>query len=444
MKKIIYFITISTLFFAINLKVDAAASLSAPSSVYKGSSFTVRVNLSGVAAWEVHVSATGPVSRCSINAADATSNANNGSKSYSATCKATGTGTIKLNLSGNTTTESGSKVNISSSKTISVTNKTSSSSSNSTSKSTSNNQASTKSSTNTLSSLSVEGQKISPDFSKDKTEYTLIVENNTQKIKINATTSDNKAKVEGIGEKEVKEGENKFEIVVTAENGDKKTYTLNVTVDSKPIIVTIDGEDYTLIKKKEELPELEITHEDTTLSIEEQDIAAYRIDSLGYILVGLKDSEGNIKLYKFDSFKDASKPFEYTLFRQFNAPDMYIVYLDFPEKLIPKNYKKYKEKINGEEVAVYKFSKNSKYSLFYGANIETGEKNIYKYDSKEKSFQIYDREEAKSIEDKIDDITLVLIGLIGICSFLLLIIVILLITRKKNKRPKIKAKQLEG
>ena len=85
MKKIIYIILPIITFFILTLKADAAASLSAPSSVTNGSSFTVTANVSGVAAWEVHVKATGPVSGCVINVADSDAIANNTSKKFSAT-----------------------------------------------------------------------------------------------------------------------------------------------------------------------------------------------------------------------------------------------------------------------------------------------------------------------------------------------------------------------
>ena len=438
MKKIIYVILPILMFFALTFEAKAAASLNAPSSAYNGSSFTVSVNLSGVASWEVHVSASGPVSGCVINAADATENAGNGSKTYSATCKATGTGTIRVNLSGNTTTESGYKTNISGSRSVTVTNRTSNSSSNSnknssssSSKSSSSNNSNSnnsKSSDNTLKSLSVEGQSLS--FNKNTTTYNLSVGNDVKKIKINAEASDSKATVAGTGEKEVKEGDNKFDVVVTAENGDKKTYTINVNVDAEPITVTVGGKKYTLVKKADELPELNIEHEDLTLNFDGQEIPAYRIDKINYVLVGLRDEEGNIKLYKYDSYKDGEKPDKYTLFRQLTLPQMYVVYLSFPEKSIPDGFKKYTEEINGEKVTVYKLSKNSDYCLFYGMNIETGEKNIYKYDKKEQTFQIYDREELDSLDKKMQEYKYVIVGLIGFSALLLIIIVIIFATRK--------------
>ena len=446
MKKIIYVIITSLMFFGLTFKAEAAASLSAPSSVTNGSSFTVSVNLSGVASWEVHVSASGPVSGCVINAADATENANNGSKRYSATCKATGTGSIKINLSGNTTTASGSKANISSSRTVSVTNKTSSSSSSNKNTNTSKNNTQTnkndsKSSNNTLKSLSIEGQKISPDFTSDKTDYSLTVPNDTKTVKINAEVSDSKANLTGTGEKEVKEGDNKFEIVVTAENGDKKTYTINVKVDTKPIIVKVNGKEFTIIKNRDELPELDLEKEETTLNIEDQDVPAYRIDKLNFILIGLKDENGVIKYYIFNSYKDKEKPVEYTLFRELTFPKIYISYLEFPEKLIPDGYNKYKIKIGEEEVEIYKLSKKSRFGLFYGVNIETGEKNIYKYDTKENTVQVYDNEDLKELENKMEIASYIVIGLIGLSSLFLLIIVILLVTRKNIKKKVLKKYQ---
>lgn len=445
MKKTIYLLLATVTFFILTIKVDAAASLSAPSTAYSGSSFTVTANVSGVAAWEVHVKASGPVSGCVIDAADSDANANNTSKTFSTTCKATGTGTIKITMSGNTTTASGATANISGSRTVTVSNKPANSSSNNSSSSskknntTTNNQSSSKSSDNTLKSLSVEGQTL--DFNKDTTTYNLSVGNDIKKIKINAEANNSKATVTGTGEKDVKEGANKFDVVVTAENGDKKTYTINVNVDSEPITVTVNGKKYTLVKKKDELPELVIEHEDLTLNFDGQDIPAYRIDKINFVLVGLRDEEGNIKLYKYDSYKDGEKPDEYTLFIPFVLPQIMVSYLDFPKDLIPDGYKKYTGEINGEKVTVYKLSKDSDYALFYGVNIETGEKNIYKYDSKEKTFQIYDREELEALEKQMQEFKYVIAGLIGFSALLLIIIIIRIATRKGRFRKKIQKLQ---
>ena len=100
----------------------ASGSLSVSSgSVYVGDSFTATVNVSGAAAWNVHMTSSGPVSDCAINQADATADAADTNKSFSATCKATGTGTITIKLAGDVTSAAdGNAVNVSGSKTVTV------------------------------------------------------------------------------------------------------------------------------------------------------------------------------------------------------------------------------------------------------------------------------------------------------------------------------------
>ena len=101
------------------------------------------------------------------------------------------------------------------------------------------------SSNNYLKSLSVEGYEI--DFDKSTLEYSIEVENDVEKVK--ATTEDGNASVSGTGEKEVTEGNNKLEVKVTAENGNERTYVINVKVkELDPINVKVDNEEYKVIR----------------------------------------------------------------------------------------------------------------------------------------------------------------------------------------------------
>lgn len=421
MKKVSYFIISSLFFFMLIPSIHAGASLTTNySTVTKGSSFTTTVSLSGVAAWEVHVSATGPVSNCTINAADSSEDASNTSKKYSATCKTTGTGTIKITLSGNVTTASGSTSNISASKTVTVKEKsttTSSSSSSSTNK---------KSSNNDLTSLSIEGYEISPTFNKNTTNYTVTVPYGTEKIQINAYKEDDKASISGDYIKEVKEGENKFDVTVTAENGNKKVYTINVMVDSKPIEVLVDEKKYTLVKKATDLKDISLEHEIIKLTIEDQEVEAYRVDSINYILVGLRDSDGKISLFKFDSYKDDNIPFKYTLYQEISSNTITLIPIDTSS--IPSGYKKEEIEINGEKVTAYQ--KDDGYYLIYGMNIETGKESFYSYDKEEGTFQRYiEVEEQLSL----DTLKLVFIGAASVVSIFVAIIIVLINKLRKNK-----------
>lgn len=76
---------------------------------------------------------------------------------------------------------------------------------------------------NTLESLSIKGFDIK--FTKDNTNYTIDTEENS--IVIEATATDNKAKISGTGKVNVPYGNNTINVTVTAENGSKKTYKIN-------------------------------------------------------------------------------------------------------------------------------------------------------------------------------------------------------------------------
>ena len=239
MKKINIILLLIISIFAFNLNAFAASgSLSvSDGSVYVGDSFTVSVNINSAAAWNVHVSSTGPVSGCSINQADATSDAMDTNKTFSETCTATATGTININLIGDvTSTSDGNAENISGSKSVSVLSKpsqlsnndnnNSNSNSNNNLNSNSNNIVDNRSNNNKIKELSAEGYEL---VKVDENNYTLLVLNDVTSININATAEDTKAKVIGAGNHDLNVGENNIEIVVTAENESQNIINIKVT-----------------------------------------------------------------------------------------------------------------------------------------------------------------------------------------------------------------------
>lgn len=432
MKKLKYLAFTIALFALANNKVLASGYISTSSGkVTVGSTFSATASVSGVASWSIRISASGPVSGCSGSFADTTPSGNNGSKSYTVSCKATGTGNITVSLSGNATDQNLNRQNLSGSRTVTVVEK-SSSNNNGGGTSTNNGgkKEDSKSGNNNLKSLAIENYKISPEFDKNKTDYTLTVPHDVTKVKILAYQESDKAKLAGDdGEVEVKEGDNELKITVVAENGSKKTYTIKVKVDSKPIVVKVDGKEYSVVKNKDELPELKIEHSDMKLTLEEQEVDAYRLDKIGYILIGLKDSEGKVDFYKFVSFKNDEKPMEYHLLKFLSVKDFNLIYLDFPKSKIPSGYKKYEEVINDVKYVVYKLNSKSKYSLVYGVNPDTGKEGIYKYESSENTIQLYDKEEVKSKNElikKYQKFGLILAGVIG----LLILITTISLTRR--------------
>jgi beta-N-acetylglucosaminidase len=81
---------------------------------------------------------------------------------------------------------------------------------------------------NILENITVDGYSLTPTFSKFTQEYDLIVPNSVDSIKVSATAIDSQATISGTGKISLKVGKNEVNVVVTAKNGDKRTYSVNV------------------------------------------------------------------------------------------------------------------------------------------------------------------------------------------------------------------------
>ena len=82
--------------------------------------------------------------------------------------------------------------------------------------------------TNTLDSITVSDCTLDPVFNSATTEYNCTVKNNVTSVNVNATATSSKAKVRGLGAKDLVEGKNTLPIRVIAEDGSEKIYNVNV------------------------------------------------------------------------------------------------------------------------------------------------------------------------------------------------------------------------
>ena len=83
--------------------------------------------------------------------------------------------------------------------------------------------------TNTLDSITVSDCTLDPVFNSATTEYSCTVKNNVTSVTVNATATSTKAKVRGLGTKDLTVGKNTLPIRVIAEDGSEKIYNVNVT-----------------------------------------------------------------------------------------------------------------------------------------------------------------------------------------------------------------------
>lgn len=133
--------------------------------------------------------------------------------------------TYAANTTNSSNTSTNSKTNSSSNSTSNKTNKTNTSS-NTTSGS------STKSSDATLSDLGIKPNDFK-GFKSGTTSYKTTVPEDVAEVEVYAKTTSSKATVTGTGKKKLENGTNKVEVIVTAENGTKKTYTIEITREGK-------------------------------------------------------------------------------------------------------------------------------------------------------------------------------------------------------------------
>lgn len=85
---------------------------------------------------------------------------------------------------------------------------------------------------NKLKSLKLDAQEVTPEFNGDREEYNAVVSHSTDILFMSFQAEDEKARVQLKGNEKLKEGVNEVQLVVTAENGNARTYRIHVTRES--------------------------------------------------------------------------------------------------------------------------------------------------------------------------------------------------------------------
>ena len=409
-RKLLSFLVLLITFFSFLIDVNAASlSISTnTNSVVTGGSVTVTIKANGLIGKFSITSSNGNV----LSGGTSSVWLENETKTYKFSAKSIGSGTITVKALDVSDT-SGNSFSGSKSVTINVV------------------KPREKSTNNNLKSLSIDGYELSPTFNKNTLEYTVNLESSVEKIKINATKEDGYASLSGTGEKEVQEGDNKFEITVTSETGVSKIYTVNAVVkDSNPIVKEINGKSYTIIKRASALTKPE-SFDETTVTINETEIPAFYNEVTKITLVGMKDETGTIYLYRYDSTTDSYQKYE-----SLTSTSKTIIFENSDEVIA--NYEKTTVTINEVEYNVYQNNLNKDYVLIYGIDLVTAEKNWYLYNVKEQTIQSYMSDIIDNMQNdfdkKLEEYKIVLLGMAGLSLLLLLIIIIQIVFKNKMKK----------
>ncbi len=280
---------------------------------------------------------------------------------------------------------------------------------------------------NDLKALTVEGYELTPNFNKDTLEYKVSVPDTETSIKVSASVADSTARVSGTGNIDISEGANKVQVIVTAQNGSTKTYTILVDVkDLNPINANVDGQTYTVVKK-EDLLTAPVGFSSTTIKIAEIDVPAFKSELANLTLVGLKNESGDIGLYIYDETANTYSPY-----RELKGNGITLLAESTDE--IPDGFAKKEISINGVNYSGFQSTKDDSFYLLYAMNIETGKKDFYIYDAETNGFIKYNSKVYEELLKNNKELVLFLITAAACAGIMLLIVLLELGKINKLKR----------
>lgn len=145
-------------------------------------------------------------------------------------------------------------------------------------------------------------------FSKNKTSYSVTVPNTVNSVQVAYKTASPKAKVKITGNTSLDVGTNIVKVVVTAEDGTKKTYTIRVTKlateDAKPGNLIDEDVDLDLYLTKLDVKGLTLTPEfksdvfsyETTIDMDKNDMSSVTVEAVANKEKATVEVTGNEKL----------------------------------------------------------------------------------------------------------------------------------------------------
>lgn len=248
-----------------------------------------------------------------------------------------------------------------------------------------------------LVSLQVTPGTLEPEFSYDVTEYTVNLEEDETSIVVSAEVEDSTASTNVTGADELKPGSNTVKVIVTAENGAVKIYTINVIVGDETTIasVEIDGKRYTFLTDVlgVNVPE---GYSSTTIQYKDWEVLAFQSPNKKIVLVCLQDGTANNNWYMYKEETDEFIPYNeyspnYNRYIIMRAPDTVS---------IPETYVETEVMINGKNIVAYKSEDISDENLYivYAMNIDA-EEGFYLYDASEGAFLRYSGFADEEIQD---------------------------------------------
>ena len=239
-----------------------------------------------------------------------------------------------------------------------------------------------------LSALSVDQGQLSPTFNPGTQNYSIQVGMGVERVVVSATPADPKATVNVSGNSGLKDGANPIRVVVTAENGSTKTYTITANrlgptptpepTPTPPMSVAVDGKPFYVIDLPEGV-EVPSGFYEAAIEINGQMVTAYKSRQGGLVLLYLSNEGPESGFYFYDA-----QTGEFYKFAQLTVPGAtYTRIVPDESVVVPAGFVEARITIDGEAFDCWKpYSENGDVAsesgiyLLYLLN-DKGEKGFY-------------------------------------------------------------------
>ena len=289
-----------------------------------------------------------------------------------------------------------------------------------------------------LASLQISDGTLSPAFKSGTTNYELSLPSDAESIKIEAKANDSKASVSGAGEISLKQGNNKIEIIVTAEDGTTKTYTINAYVEEKPeVYLNYHDQELGVVKNTDQVSKPSDAFEEVTLEIDGKEVTGWKNNIMEVTVLYMIDEEsGEKNFYIYDT---ESKSIT-SIFKPVALLGNNLYIIDIDEDLQDRIGMTFTTvTVDEQELPGWTFDEAGfdSYCLIYVMN-EQGEKQYYQYEATQNTLQLYSNAAPISTESyeksqQVEKIAIILAGVFGVTTIAALIGCVV-ICRRSNLR----------
>lgn len=296
----------------------------------------------------------------------------------------------------------------------------------------------TKSDNANLSSLTISKGTLSPEFTPDKTNYSVSLEKEETSVRVEAKAEDDKASVKGTGDITLEPGDNEIVISVTAEDGTVKKYVIKAMVDESPdVFVDYNGKKLGVVKNLDNAV-IPNTFEKTMISLEGKNVEAWHSNLLNLTIIYMIDENNEKNFYLYD---ESTKMIS-SIYKPIALLGRNVAVIDIPSELQTRAGMKYGEvEVDNIKLMGWTFDEPAfaNYVLLYLMD-DKGKMQYYLYEKSENTLQLYSQQAAvtqaqyEQVSNDLQSRMIMIMALAAINVVTLLILLVVVFKQRKLKK----------